>query len=139
MKSRVDSVEINAPKPQFRSRISNGSCLLPGIDGRSSWVRRLRDLIQLHLADLGGDSEVSEAERSIIRRAAALTVELERMEIKFAEAGAAQSNELETYQRCANTLRRLLESIGFERRPRELNPERERLSKLFIDAYEATS
>jgi hypothetical protein len=95
-------------------------------------------LIRLHLADLGGDSEVSEAERSIIRRAAALTVELERMEVKFAEAGEAHPKELEVYQRCANTLRRLLESIGFERRARELNPDDTRLSKLFTAALEAT-
>ena len=135
MKSHADSVEVNGPKPQFRSRISNGSSLLPGVDGRSTWVRRLRDLIALHLNDLGGDDDVSEATRSIIRRAATLTTELERMEAAFALAGEAQPDQLETYQRCANTLRRLLESIGFERRARDITPNNDRYQR-FIEAYE---
>lgn len=96
-------------KLQGRSRVSNGSAVLPGVDGRTIWVRRLRDLIALHLSDLGGDDVVSEAERSIIRRIATLTVELERMELGFATAGEALPAQLDLYQRTANSLRRLLE------------------------------
>jgi hypothetical protein len=113
---------LDAPKPQGRSRISNGSALLTGVDGRSTWVRRLRDLIALHLSDLGGEAETSEAERSIIRRIATLTVELERMEAVFAVAGEAQPAQLDLYQRVAGNLRRLLESIGLERRTRDVTP-----------------
>ena len=109
-------------KSHGRSRVSNGSSILPGVDGRSVWVRRLRDLIGLHLTDLGGEAAVSEAERSIIRRAATLTVELERMEAAFAVAGEAQPDQLELYQRTANSLRRLLESVGLGRRPRDITP-----------------
>jgi hypothetical protein len=116
------SPAIDAPKPQGRSRISNGSAVLPGVDGRSTWVRRLRDLIALHLSDLGGDDAVSEAERSICRRAATLTVELERMELGFATAGEARPDQLDLYQRTANSLRRLLESVGLERRARNITP-----------------
>ena len=54
------------PAAAQRSRITNGSALLPGVDGRSAWVRRARDLIREHLADLGGFDNVSAAERSII-------------------------------------------------------------------------
>ncbi|WP_247474844.1 hypothetical protein [Bradyrhizobium sp. 30] len=82
----------------------------------------MRDLIGLHLSDLGGDGAVSEAERSIIRRVATLTVELERMEVGFAVAGEAQPDQLELYQRTANSLRRLLESVGLGRRPRDITP-----------------
>nr|QIG92785.1 hypothetical protein G6P99_09875 [Bradyrhizobium sp. 6(2017)] len=109
-------------KSHGRSRISNGSSILPGVDGRLAWVRRLRDLIDLHLSDLGGDAAVSEAERSIVRRCATLTVELERMEVGFAIAGEAQPDQLELYQRTANSLRRLLESVGLGRRPRDVTP-----------------
>jgi hypothetical protein len=112
------SAALDAPKLQGRSRISNGSALLAGVDGRSTWVRRLRDLIALHLSDLGGDDAVSEAERSIIRRVATLTVELERMEAVFALAGEAKPEQIDLYQRTANSLRRMLESIGLERRAR---------------------
>ena len=66
-------------KVQARSRVTNGNRLLPEVDGRTVWARRMRDLIQAHTADLGGDSEISEAERSLIRRAATLATELERL------------------------------------------------------------
>jgi hypothetical protein len=110
------------PKPQARSRISNGQALLPGIDGRSTWVRRLRDLIALHTADMGGQEAISAAEASIIRRAACLTVELERLELDFATAGEQLPAKLDQYQRCANTLRRLLEAIGLQRRSKNITP-----------------
>jgi hypothetical protein len=112
----ANSTEADALKLHARSRVSNGSAILPGVDGRSGWVRRLRDLIRLHLSDLGGDAEVSEAERSIVRRAATLTVELERLELTFALAGEADAQQIDLYQRTANSLRRLLESVGLERR-----------------------
>jgi hypothetical protein len=66
----------------------------------------------------------SAAERSLIRRASVLTIELEHLEKKFAladEAGAgADPNDLDLYQRAAGNLRRLLEGIGLKRRPREV-------------------
>jgi hypothetical protein len=96
--------------------------MLPGVDGRSTWVRRLRDLIALHLSDLGGDNAVSEAERSIVRRCATLTVELERMETVFALAGEASPEQIDLYQRSANSLRRLLEAVGLQRRARDVTP-----------------
>jgi len=108
------------PAAAQRSRITNGSALLPGVDGRSAWVRRARDLIREHLADLGGFDNVSAAERSIIRRASVLTVELERLEAKFALAGEASVQDLDCYQRGANTLRRLLGAVGLQRRAREI-------------------
>ena len=108
------------PAAAQRSRITNGSALLPGVDGRSAWVRRARDLIREHLADLGGFDNVSAAERSIIRRASVLTVELERLEAKFALAGEASVADLDCYQRGANTLRRLLGAVGLQRRAREI-------------------
>ncbi len=74
------------------------------------------DLIDAHVSDLGGLSECSQAEQSIVRRAAVLTTELETMEKTFAVAGEASANQLDLYGRTASTLRRLLESIGLERR-----------------------
>jgi hypothetical protein len=47
-----------------RSKITNGSSLLPGVDGRSPWVRRAKDIIASHLSDLGGEENTSAAERS---------------------------------------------------------------------------
>jgi hypothetical protein len=110
-------------KPSGRSRITNGNVLIPGIDQRSPWVRRARDLIDLHLSDLGGADNVSEAERSIVRRAAVLTTELELMERTFALSEGAKLEELQVYQTCANTLSRLLKSVGLQRRSRDVTPD----------------
>lgn len=109
-------------KDPQRTRVSNGSELLPGVDGRSVWIRRCRELLEMHLVDLAGEENTSTAERSIIRRASVLTVELEQLECKFATAGRADPNDLDLYQRTANSLRRLLEAVGLERRPRDVTP-----------------
>jgi hypothetical protein len=111
------------PKDPQRSRITNGSALLPGVDGRSPWVRRAKDVIAAHLSDLGGEDNTSAAERSIVRRASVLTVELERLEAKFALAGEASATDLDLYQRTAGNLRRLFEAIGLQRRAREITPD----------------
>lgn len=111
---------VAGPKDPQKSRITNGA-LLPGIDGRSAWVRRCKDLLAEHVADLGGVDNTSAAERSIVRRAVTLTVELERLEKKFALAGEALAGDLDTYQRVSNTLRRLLESVGLQRRARDVS------------------
>jgi hypothetical protein len=105
-----------------RSRITNGTALLPGIDGRSPWVRRCKDIIASHLSDLGGPDNTSAAERSLVRRASVLTVELERLEAKFAAANEASDTDLDLYQRTAGNLRRLLEAVGIARRPRDIGP-----------------
>jgi len=78
--------------------------------------------MDLHLSDLGGEAAVSEAEKSIIRRAATLSVELERLELAFATAGEATAAELDLYSRVAGNLRRLLESLGLGKRVLDLQP-----------------
>jgi len=55
-----------------------------------------------------GRAMIRDAERrGIIRRAAVLTTELEVLEVRFAKAGEASAADLEVYQRCSNSLRRL--------------------------------
>jgi hypothetical protein len=104
-----------------RSAITNGSKLLAGVDGRSPWIRRAKDLIAEHLADLGGESNVSAGERSLIRRAATITTELEFLEARFAVAeDGAKPDDLDLYLRASNNLRRLLEAIGLQRRMRDV-------------------
>jgi hypothetical protein len=88
--------------------------------GRTPWARRLRDLIEAHISDLGGASNVSASERSLVRRASTVEVELERMEVAFARAGAAEPDALDLYQRTVGNLRRVLESLGLRRRPRDV-------------------
>ena len=105
-----------------RSRITNGKAFVPGVDGRSTWVRRARDVQAQLVQDRGGAGVVSAAEALIMRRAAILEAELERFEGIFAAAGEADAAQLNLYQTCANTQRRLLEAIGLERRARDVTP-----------------
>jgi hypothetical protein len=114
--------QVDLSLSKCRSAISNGTHLLSDLDHRGAWARRLRDLMAAHLSDLGGADAVSESERVLIRRSAMLTLQLELLEQRFAlnEGGEASSRDLEAYQRCTNTLRRTLESLGLRRRPRDV-------------------
>lgn len=107
-----DTAETVEIKPQGRSRITNGSL---GVDGRGRWARRFRDLLFSYAKDLGGDEVLTEMQRSMIRRASALTCELERAEVSFATAGKADGDALSAYQTTAGQLRRILESLGLNR------------------------
>jgi hypothetical protein len=128
--------QIKLPKSTARSRVTNGRELLPTIDGRSLRVRRYRDLLALHLGDLGGADMVSNSELAILRRAACLMVELERIEVLLASDDPRLSREhtLDVYQRTSNTLRRLLESLGLRRRARDITPS---LSEIIGEARHA--
>ena len=118
----VDAPAKGRQKDPGRSRVTNGTTLLLGVDGRSAWIRRCKDLIGEHLVDLGGEDNASAAERSIVRRACVLTVELEQLEAKFATAGQSSPEDLDLYQRTAGGLRRLLEAVGIQRRPHDVTP-----------------
>jgi hypothetical protein len=108
------------------SAITNGR-LLPsningGVDGRSAWVRRVRDLIAHHTADLGGADNISTAEQALVRRCATLITELERRELLFAQSSQIDDVALSIYQSGVNTLRRTLESLGLKRRMKTVGP-----------------
>ncbi|MDF0583307.1 hypothetical protein [Bradyrhizobium yuanmingense] len=104
--------------------MTNGSRLHIELrDKQSPWARRLRDLLALMVSDLGGCENCSEAEKSLVRRASMLTLQLELIEQKWAQSGGEASDKsLITYQRVANSLRRILESIGLKRRSRDITP-----------------
>lgn len=116
-----DCTKVASRRPN-RSKTTNGTAVVVGADGRSLWQRRFRDLVDLHISDLGGKDGISQAEYSIVRRVATLTVELEKLEMRFADADHANSKDLDLYQRAAGNLRRLLESIGLERKARDITP-----------------
>jgi hypothetical protein len=103
-----------------RSRVTNGRTLFAaGGDMRTPWARRMRDILEMHISDLGGRDAASAAELSIARRAAVLTVELEKLEASFAVSDA-EPDQLVLYQGAANSLRRMLESLGLKRRAKDV-------------------
>jgi hypothetical protein len=124
---------VDPRRSRQRSAITNGTKLLPGIDQRGPWIRRAKDLIAEFHSDI---PEPSAAERSIIRRCAVLTVELEQLESKFAAAGSATATDLDLYVRASGSLRRLLLAIGLERRPKEISDDDRELDRIWTEAQQ---
>jgi hypothetical protein len=99
-----------------RSRLTNGTAILPTIDHRSSWARRYRDIYDGLLADLGvAEEQIGEMQRGLCKHAAAMLVELENMTVKFAQNGGADAGDLNVFQRTYNTVRRGGESLNTHR------------------------
>ncbi len=123
----------------FTSAITNGTRLLDDVDGRSASMRRFRDIIHAHQADLGGEPDLSEGQKAILRRASLLQLQLEMQEQKFAQRddGVATSHEIEIYQRASGAMRRLLESLSLNegRKPRNITPDYSALIKRVKEAH----
>lgn len=116
---QVESITTARPSPTVRSRVTNGNGLFAeGGDERGPWSRRFRDLVAEHAADAGGSRYLSEAQRSIIRRASTLEVQLEQLEARFSQ-GPADPADLNLYSTLSNTLRRLLTDLGIERKQKD--------------------
>jgi hypothetical protein len=109
-----------------RSRVSNGSKLLPLTDGRSTTSRRFRDLYQDIAADLGGLDRLSEGQKQLCRRAAMLSAESERLEAMSARGEEFDAN---LYGQMCDRLGRVFQRIGLRRVPRETLSLREYVAK----------
>lgn len=106
--------------PATRSAVTNGSRDFVDGDGRSPWARRWRDLVALHSSDLGGADALSEAQASLVRRVATIEIELEAQEGKLSKG---EQIDLDAYTRAAGHLRRILETLGLKRVPRDVTPD----------------
>jgi hypothetical protein len=111
------STRTATPKPEARTRVGNGSAVLSGVDGRSTVFRRYREILAALVSDMGGDP--SEAQQQIARRAASLAIWCEQQD---ADAANGKAIDVGPYTTASNTLRRLLESLGLERRLRNVTP-----------------
>jgi hypothetical protein len=122
-----DSPTEDARSPVTRSRITNGSDLLPTVDGRSVWARLMRDTLTAMVQHCGGPNHVTEPMRLMARRVAALEAELIFLEDRFAglraEGAAPKPHELDLYGRLAGGQRRLLETLGMRPLQRDVTPD----------------
>jgi hypothetical protein len=102
------------------------------------WSRRFRDLVLGHISDLGGRSVLSEAQIALIKRASTLEVELERMEGRLSQG---EQVDLDKYGRATGNLRRVLETLGLKREPRDITQETDEacLSRILGYMEEPTS
>jgi hypothetical protein len=109
----AESPASSARKPEARSRVTNGKELLANIDGRSTEARRYRDLCFSFADDCGGAASLTEAQRALVRQAASLVVQSERL-ASAAIRGELVSDEQQT--RVANALGRTLNRLGIKKR-----------------------
>lgn len=85
-------------------------------DKRGPVARRFADLAAEWVSDQGGPGGLSEAQRQLIRRCSALATWCESEEAKMADG---EDVDIDRYQRTSNSLRRLCESLGIERKQRD--------------------
>lgn len=109
----------DAKPPRQRSAVTNGKRVFVDGDGNAAWTRRWRDLVLAHEHDLGGTDVLSEAQLSLVRRVATIEIELEQLEGKLSKG---KTVDLDGYTRAASHLRRILESLGLKRVPRDVTP-----------------
>jgi hypothetical protein len=124
---RLNRRHRKTSKSAQASRLTNNSALVPRLDsgctdGRSAWSRRIKDLVALHSADLGGWSEISATQATLLRRLVTLTAELERREAMFARVGYVDDVALSVFVTGTNCLRRLAETLGIERKLKVITP-----------------
>lgn len=82
---------INGISNTNRSRVSNGTKLLAGIDGRSPQARRFRDLILGYTAEF---EVASEFDKALIRQAAFLVIKAEDLQAKTLRGEDVASDEI---------------------------------------------
>jgi hypothetical protein len=121
---------MHAPWDSQSTKIKNGSALIAGVNQGGFYIRRLRELI----ADYNGDlPEATAAERSLIKRACILEIELERLETGLAGSDKASQRGLDLYARTVGNLRRVLLTLGLgSKRQRERNNAPGPLGRLLI-------
>ena len=102
----MSSQPVAPSSPSTRSRITNGSAMLPGVDGRSCMARRFRDLVEALEADQ--PSPMTEALRLQIRAAASMQVHVEDMTARLARGEIVSAEEM---TRAANGAIRALASL----------------------------
>lgn len=105
--------------PRFRTRVGNGKTLFldPGIDGRTIQARRFQELYAQGVSDLGGD--LSMAQQGILRMAVAITVDCEMAQAALV-AGAPF--DVAKFSTASNAARRLYETLGIQRKARDVTP-----------------
>jgi hypothetical protein len=119
------NVSDGVAKPRKRERaqrphsaVTSGRKLFVDGDPHSPWSDRFRDLVAGHVSDLGGADVLSAAQVSLVRRASAIECECESMEGRLSKGLPV---DLDIFTRSASHLRRILETLGLERKPRDVS------------------
>lgn len=108
--------ETSGAKPPGKTRLLT----LGDLDRRTASYRKTVDLISAIETDLGGAGNLSAAERQLVQRAGTLGAMLEDVETKWI---AGEPIDPAAFCTVVNAQRRVLETIGLKRRPRDVTPD----------------
>ena len=116
----VDAATIDATSNtvSMRTRGKMRLVTLDALDGRTRAARRARELIDAIEQDLGGGDRLSEGSRQLVQRAAVLGTFIESCEAQWL---AGETVELADYLAAINSQRRVLATIGLERRAKDVS------------------
>jgi hypothetical protein len=111
----------NLDRPlRTRAAVSNGTRVHPkGVAGRSAEARRFKHLVSRFAASLGGEGALTEAEWALIRNAASLTVQSERLQAALVAGREVNSQEM---TRLANASVRVFAALRIKRERKEGAP-----------------
>jgi len=90
---------------------------LNSLDRRTAAFQRTKQLIVDIENDLGGSDRLSTGERQLVQRAACLSAVLEDQEVRWL---SGQEMDPGTYTTTINALRRVLETVGLRRVPKNV-------------------
>jgi hypothetical protein len=108
-----------------RSAVTSGRQLFVDGDVNSAWSRRFHDLLIGYISDLSaghGADFLCSAQHSLIRRAASIQCELERLDAMLSRG---EPIDLSRYGSVSGQLRRILETLygdGLARKQRDVTP-----------------
>jgi hypothetical protein len=150
----VEKVELAADTTNLRSASAKASPLLLAskrqtkkgkarlvtletLDGRTAAAREARRLIAALSADLGGDDQLSAGERQLVTRAALVGAIVTDFEARWV---AGENMPLADYLSAVNVQRRVLATLGLQRRSRDVSSMslRERWAQEFAEESEDT-
>jgi hypothetical protein len=115
IQTEVRNTPVSPSKAAGKSRLLT----LDDLDRRTAAYRETAKLINEIEADYGGSDRLSTGERQLIQRAAVLGAVLTDTESRWIESGKIDPTQ---YCTVVNAQRRVLETIGLRRRPRDVTP-----------------
>jgi hypothetical protein len=96
-----------------------GVLSIDALDKRTRPYRRYVAIRGAVLSDMGGEANVTEVQRQLVSKFATLALQLEVLESAAIEGSQI---DLDLFGRCAGHLRRIAETLGLRRVPREIVP-----------------
>jgi hypothetical protein len=132
----LESTAIAARPLTTRSKITNGTEMLRGIDARTAASRRFRDLCEGFAADFS--TPPGAREQALIKQAAAVTVQAEAVQAAIVRG---EEIDLEQLTRLTNVQTRTLRELGIRKRGSEprMPTLREHLAKRAAEGGASTS